>query len=229
PPLLQDAVVICFDTEGWTADSHKICEVGLNHFSVREMHGIQDRGPHGRNFMQRLTFCHIRVEENAHLINIGTCPGHPEDNRFGQTRFVDLANTRKYLNETFGQLLDPSKPELGFRPVILLGHALGSDLAKLSTTMDWSPCDFHNVVKVLDTQQLARDVKIWSHHNNQIGLQKLTIFCHVPYRHPHNANNDAAITTFDAFQMAIFENDVLRDEDRVEEGMTPEDVVDEIE
>jgi hypothetical protein len=229
PPLAKEIVVICFDTEGWTADSNKICEVGMNTFAVSAMQEIEDIGPHGENLMRRLFFYHIRVRENAHLINIGNCPGNPEANRYGQTRFCDLKDMRDVLDAFFGQETDMTNPGLGYRPLIILGHALGSDLIKLRTTMGWDPYVFGNIVKEVDTQQLARDCGLWCTKNDQIGLHKLTIICHVAYRDGHTANNDAAMTTFDAFQLAIYGIDVIREDDRVEAGKTLQDVIDEVE
>jgi hypothetical protein len=203
PPLAKRIIVICFDTEGWTADSAKITEVGFNTFDVRDMFKLGGkRGPHGLNLLKNVYFYHIRVQPNAHLLNIKYCPGDPTANRFGQTRFLTRGETQGCLNDAFGWLLDSTKPELGYCPVILLGHALGGDLDKLQNTLGWSPQSLGNIVKVVDTQQLVRDVGWWD-KRDQIGLPAIVARCNFTYRNAHTASNDAAMTTISAITMVL--------------------------
>ncbi|KAF2679742.1 hypothetical protein K458DRAFT_460583 [Lentithecium fluviatile CBS 122367] len=201
PALAKRIIVICFDTEGWTADSAKITEVGFNTFDIRDTRKVKP-GPHGEKFLKHVYFYHIRVQPNAHLLNIKYCPGDPTANRFGQTRFLTRGETQGCLNDAFGWPLEPGKPELGYCPVILLGHALGGDLDKLQNTLGWSPQLLGNIVKIIDTQQLVRDVGWWD-RRDQIGLPAIVSRCDFTYRNAHTASNDAAMTTIAAIKMVL--------------------------
>jgi len=224
PPLAERIVIICFDTEGWTADSAKITEVGFNTFDTRDTRRVKP-GPHGENFMKQIFFYHIRVQPNAHLLNIKYCPGDPTANRFGQTRFLTKSETQGCLNDAFGWPLEPGKPELGLCPVIMLGHALGGDLDKLQNTLGWNPHSLGNIVKVLDTQQIIRDVGWWD-KRDQIGLPAIVARCSFTYRNAHTASNDAAMTTIAAIQMALPNAKAWKEGD----NMKPiQDVIDEVE
>ncbi|KAF2242329.1 hypothetical protein BU26DRAFT_524476 [Trematosphaeria pertusa] len=205
PALANSAIVVCFDTEGWTADPSKITEVGLSVFDSRDLRPL-DPGPHGENYLKQIWFYHIRIQPNAHLLNIRFCVGHPETNRFGQTRFLTPEEAQGCLKECFGWHVDPKKPELGYCPVVVVGHALGNDLRKLYMTLGFDPYALGNIVKVIDTQQLARQCGKWSHAFDQIGLERLVGRCGFAYRDAHTASNDAAMTIISAIQMVLPKN-----------------------
>jgi hypothetical protein len=224
PPIAERIVVICFDTEGWTADSAKITEVGFNTFDTRDMRKMRP-GPHGENFMKQIYFYHIRVQPNAHLLNIKYCPGDPTANRFGQTRFLTNSETQGCLDDAFGWLLETGKPELGLCPVIMLGHALGGDLDKLQNTLGWNPQSLGNIVKVLDTQQIIRDVGWWE-KRDQIGLPAIVARCSFTYRNAHTASNDAAMTTIAAIQMVLPNSKAWKEADQTKPLQA---VIDEVE
>lgn len=67
-PMAYIATVICFDTEGWNADSSKLTEVGFNRFYAAATRSV-DAGPWGENFLSAASFYHARIAENSHLQN----------------------------------------------------------------------------------------------------------------------------------------------------------------
>lgn len=225
PPLTDRIMVVCFDTEGWTADSAKITEIGFNTFDTRDTRAVKP-GPHGENFLKHVYFYHIRVQPNAHLLNIKYCPGDPTANRFGQTRFLTTSETQECLNHAFGWPLEHGKPERGICPLILLGHALGGDLDKLQNTIGWNPQNLGNIVKILDTQQIIRDVGWWN-KRDQIGLPAIVARCDFTYRNAHTASNDAAMTTISAIKMALPGAKAWVSSD--EKGKPIQQVIDEVE
>jgi hypothetical protein len=123
-------------------------------------------------------------------------------NRFGQTRFVTKEQASLMMADIFCWPIEESKPELGFCPVVLVGHALDNDLRKLRNTLGFSATSLDTVVKVIDTQDLARTASNWN-GNNPIGLAKLVPRCGFDYRDPHTASNDAAMTLICAIQMVL--------------------------
>ena len=203
PPLAQNTIVICFDTEGWTADSTKVTEVGFNTFDSRDMRRLPNGpGPFGENALMNTYFYHVRVQPNAHLLNIKYCPGNPEANRFGTTRFLTLTETQVCLDDAFSWPVDRKNEAAGLCPVVVLGHALGGDMDKLKAVLDWDPFAKGTVVKIVDTQQLARENGEWT-RREQIGLQNLVFKMDFTYRDAHTACNDAAMTTIAAVQLVL--------------------------
>jgi hypothetical protein len=202
PYMIDRIIVVCFDTEGWTADSSKLTEVGFNTFDTRDTRAVSAPGTYGKNLMDQVFFYHIRVQENSHLLNIKYCPGDPMSNRFGQTRFLTIDETKTCLDKTFGWPLEVSTPKDGFCPVILMGHALGGDLDKLQNTINWNPQSLGNVVKIIDTQKIIREIGWWN-EKDQAGLPAIVHRCSFTYRNAHTASNDAAMTTIAAIQMVL--------------------------
>jgi len=66
PALAYLTTVICFDTEGWNADSSKLTEVGFNRFSAASARSVEP-GSWGENFLRQASFYHARIAENSHL------------------------------------------------------------------------------------------------------------------------------------------------------------------
>jgi hypothetical protein len=115
------------------------------------------------------------------------------------------------LEETFQWPVDKQNPELGFCPVVVLGHALHGDMAMLKSTLGFDAIALGTVVKIIDTQNLAKECEYApSGNGNQIGLGNLVAKCSFEYRDPHTASNDAAMTLISAVQMLLSSNTVTR-------------------
>jgi len=202
PKLADNMIVVCFDTESWVRDHDKLTEIGIATFDSRDMRTFDSPGMHGEDLLKQVYFYHARIEENAHLINIKYCPGNPDSNRFGQTRFVNSSDATKMLDSIFKWPINAEQPELGFCPVIVMGHALRGDLAMLSRTLGVHAAVFDTVVSTIDTQQLCRETGSWS-GRNQAGLHKLVLATGFDYRDAHTACNDAAMTLICAIHMVL--------------------------
>jgi hypothetical protein len=123
-------------------------------------------------------------------------------NRFGQTRFVPRTEACEMLDSIFNWPIDENRPELGYCPVVLMGHALSGDLSMLSSTLGVHAAAFDTVVKIIDTQSLCIETDYW-HSRNKAGLHALVPMCNFEYRNAHTASNDAAMTLICAIQMVL--------------------------
>jgi hypothetical protein len=83
-PLADKILVVCLDTESWTGDNHKMTEIGIATFDMRDMRAQIDTsgqyapGTHGEYLLKQVYFYHARIAENAHLVNIKFYVGDPE-------------------------------------------------------------------------------------------------------------------------------------------------------
>jgi hypothetical protein len=226
---LADAMIlVCFDTESWTRDHSKLTEIGIATFDSRDMGALEAPGMHGENLLKQVYFYHARIEENAHLLNIQYCPGDPNTNRFGQTRFVPQANAPAMLEGFFKWPIDPTKPELGYCPVIAMGHALKNDFAMLSSTLEVDAAVFDTVVKTIDTQHLCHETGWWN-SRQQAGLRTLVEMAGFEYRDGHTASNDAAMTLICAVQMVLPAHSKGQDFETDSAQRSLQDVVDAVE
>jgi hypothetical protein len=106
------------------------------------------------------------------------------------------------LDSIFRWPIDPSKPELGSCPVVVLGHSLKNDFLMLSRTLGVNPALFDTVVKTIDTQHLCRETGLVSSRNPS-SLSTLVSQSGFAYRDAHTACNDAAMTLICAVQMVL--------------------------
>ena len=120
-----------------------------------------------------------------------------------------------------------NKPELGYCPVVLMGHALNNDLNMLTRSLGVKASVFDTVVKTVDTQHLCVDTGHWS-SRNQVSLSKLVGICNLQYRDAHTASNDAAMTLICAVQLVLPPELKERNKPEVT-GRSLQDVIDDIE
>ncbi|KAH5308565.1 hypothetical protein HBI55_060650 [Parastagonospora nodorum] len=230
PKLADNMIVVCFGTESWVRDHDKLTEIGIATFDLRDMRIFKSPGMHGDSLLKQVYFYHARIEENAHVINIKYCPGDLDSNCFGQTRFANFSDATKMVESIFKLSFDAEYPELGFCPVIVMGHALSGDLAMLSRTLGVHAAVFDTVVSIIDTQQLCRETCSWTYHN-LANLQKLVSEANFHYRDTHTACNDAAMTLICAVHMVLPSELKTNASGNSTDGgpRTRQDVVDEIE
>ncbi|KAJ4336832.1 hypothetical protein N0V95_008498 [Ascochyta clinopodiicola] len=131
--------------------------------------------------------------------------GDPETNRFGTTRFLTFPEAKDMLTECFSWAISNENPELGTCPIVVLGHALHNDLPKLLPLVGFDYLKSGNVVKQIDTQDLARSTGYWSGHSGQpVGLKNLVKnIVRFEYRDEHTACNDIGMTVVAAVQMVL--------------------------
>jgi hypothetical protein len=177
PPLMDHIIVNAIDCESHEYDHDKLTEIGLAAFESNELRklrvgGKQNIGPYAENLLKQIYFYHYHLKPNVHLLNKRFCPGDPTKNRFGQTRFLSVQDAQSALKDAFQWPMDPEKPELGYCPVIFLGHSLSNDTQMLADSLNFSASVFGTVVRFIDTQNLAKSTGVYT-GRNQVGLRTL--------------------------------------------------------
>ncbi|KAF2638700.1 hypothetical protein P280DRAFT_375991, partial [Massarina eburnea CBS 473.64] len=206
PALARSAKLVCFDCEEWTGGSKPLTEIGVCEFSCADTAPLlKAPGPHAEAIFKQIRFRHYRMKKYAHLVNQKWVFGNPDTNIFGQTTFITEKEAKNAMEDHFHELIDPSKPELGFRPVLVLGHAIKGDLKMLQSAIDFDLGGCDTTVAFIDTQRIAMGLGLEGKggRRNLIGLENLCMLMDVPYKHGHTALNDAAFTMFSGIKMAI--------------------------
>jgi hypothetical protein len=220
PELAKETIVITMDCEKFEHEPRCLTEFGLNTFARKDMAARLNSpsiGPHGETLMKEIYFYHMRLLDKAHYVNRTFCPGDPEKNIFGVTRFVTDQEAKDFLTSMIAW---PITSGAGTCPVVFLGHAVSNEIEMLRD-LQVNPAAISNVVSIIDTQQIAREQGIRG-RSHQIGLSQLMTHFDVAFRHGHTASNDAAYTTIAAVQM------VMRDRFK-ESKRSLQDVVDDLE
>ena len=197
-PKLADSIVVnCIDTENYERDQSRLLEVGINAFESGSLRQHSSNpGPNGEKMLKEIYYYHFRIKENANYINKKFCPGNPDANRFGNTRFTTIDEAKNMLATSFSWEITAGEPQGGICPSVLIGHDIAMDTNGLARTIGFDPISSGTVVAMLDTQQMAREVGIYNPagRNNKIGLKTLAAHFDIPYRDAHIAGNDAAYT-----------------------------------
>jgi hypothetical protein len=221
PAIANNIRLVMIDTEHH-AHSHTLTEVGFVEGITENLREkTKNPGPHGENVLQSLTYSHFRIKEHAHLRNRyeygganGKSRGDPSkyvlrsDRRqsswlttsrfgFGETRYVTASKMREILNTKFYQLIDSSNPQLGYCPVIALGHAVKNDQTVLKKDFgyDWPS----TIVRTIDSQQITREITAI----NQISLHNLMECLDVEMQNSHCSGDDIAYTGSAAIIVAL--------------------------
>jgi hypothetical protein len=210
-PLIEHCVVVCVDTEAWTANTDCMTEIGLvvaEYKAGKTLNG--GVGEYAENVLKKMKYYHLRICENAHLRTSANWMRGPEGNRFGQSRFVTFVEARSLLDQVLNQPILSDNPDVAGlkRPIILIGHALAHDkdnVRKVGLNYDFK--QHGSVVKEIDTQKVVKETSVWVDSkcaNNDIGLDTLCEnvlgFVHSD---PHTALNDAARTVICAVNLAL--------------------------
>jgi len=163
---------------------------------------LKNPGIHGEKILRNIYYYHIRVLENAHLINFRFVRGNPERNHFGSTRFATKEDAKEFLVETLTWPIDDDNEDGPKCPVIFLGHSVKNDLQMLQQDLGIDPRFDSNVVAIIDTQKIANEQGIRG-KGQQIGLPPLIQHFGVEFRDGHTASNDAAYIIISAVQMVL--------------------------
>jgi len=207
PPLAAHTIVVTMDCEMHEIEPRVLTEFGLNTFSRKEMAPVlRSPGIHGEMILRNIYYYHIRVRENAHLINWRFVRGNPERNHFGSTRFATKEDAKEFLIETLAWPVDEDNEDGAKCPVIFLGHSVKNDLRMLQEELGIDPKFDSNVVAIIDTQKIANEQGIrrkGQQKGQQIALKSLIQHFGVEFRDGHTAGNDAAYTIISAVQMVL--------------------------
>ncbi|KAH7070098.1 hypothetical protein FB567DRAFT_456276 [Paraphoma chrysanthemicola] len=205
PDLAKHIIVVVMDCEKFEFEPRCLTEYDLNNFARKEMKAaLANAGPHGENLFEEIYHYHIRLLENAHYVNRKWCPGNPENNRFGVTRFATMQQAKEFLTNCISWPTDETKPDCPKCPVIFLGHTVEHEIKMLRRQLGLDASATNNVVAVIDTQIITTQKGIYG-RGNKIGLASLMDKYGVACRDMHTAGNDAAYTTIGALQMVMKE------------------------
>jgi len=222
PELAKSTIVIIMDCEKFEYEPRCLTEYGLHTFTREEMAAVlTNPGAYGENMLHAIYYYHIRLLETAHYVNRKWCPGNPENNRFGVTRFATNQQAKDFLTHSIAWPVDATKSDGDKCPVVLLGHAVDNELEMLRQ-LGVDPSVISNVVAIIDTQKIAKEKGIYG-RGNEISLATLMSRYDVSFRDSHTAGNDAAYTMIAALQM------VMGKELPAPAGRSLQDVIDDLE
>ncbi|KAI4944939.1 hypothetical protein J4E91_008283 [Alternaria rosae] len=140
PPLAAHTTVVTMDCEKHEKSPRVLTEYELHTFSREEMVPVlENPGIHGENVLRNVYYYHIRIRENAYHINLRFCPGNPERNHFGSTRFAMKEDANKFLTDELSWLIDEHDQDGPRCPVLFLDHSVENDLQMLQQELGINP------------------------------------------------------------------------------------------
>ncbi|ORY03760.1 hypothetical protein BCR34DRAFT_544959 [Clohesyomyces aquaticus] len=191
PSLLNHAILVGIDTEWWEKDPKPTTEIGIVELDASYLQR-QAPGVHAENILTKMRVSHARVIPYAHLVNRFKGHGDPEQFDFGQTVFATPTELQMMLIQKFSGRLGQYGNSL--RPVIFVGHAVKNDFEKLQESFGINLPNIGSIIKVIDTQSLAKEARIHGTRGPNISLKELVEFFNIKPVNLHSAGNDVAYT-----------------------------------
>jgi hypothetical protein len=196
PPTLNQAAVVCLDMEWWYKEPRPITELGIAELMVKG----EAPDVHAENILTGIQVAHARVTPHAHLRNNFKNAGDPEKFDFGTSKFVSEDEAEQVLINTFVR----TRPSDGsLQPIILVGHAVENEFQEIQRAFQVDLRSYGTVVKVIDTQVMAKEANILGPKGPNIGLRDLLAYYNIHIKNLHTAGNDAAGTLFAAVLTAL--------------------------
>lgn len=178
-PIPKDVILTALDTEG---PSTTISELGIATLSTTPL-ATTPPGLKANTWCKQILARHFNVGPKA--------TGHRNRFSFGRTEHIPSSAIHPYLSS----LLQPPQPH------ILIGHSLDKDLAKLSSLAGCDISLLPNVIGVIDTLDLVRDMplpqklsELWKHLGGGVRDSAINF---------HNAGNDAVCNLQVLLMLAI--------------------------
>jgi hypothetical protein len=199
PILAKSAIGIVVDLEEFS-HNHKVTEFGAVVIDRQQMPPFTNHiTPHAEAHIQLMRYHHLRIKENAHFLNRSFTKADPTSYGFGESRFVSQVVLMDIIHNMFHQLIDVRQPELGYRPVVLIGHALSNDIKLMERGLEWSrPI---TLVRNVDTQVMAQQAGIST--DRQPNLKSMVLALGMQLNNGHTGGNDAALESIAATLMAL--------------------------
>ncbi|KAJ4299008.1 hypothetical protein N0V90_004252 [Kalmusia sp. IMI 367209] len=196
--VLQNAVVIVTDLEFYESCHKYTTEIGITSVLVSSLRQAISGSPiHPLSSME---IHHMRIKENAHLVNGRRVAGHPEDFRFGATGFVTMEEAQQALFQLFQQY-DEKK---ALRPVVIMGHDVDNDIEGLKERVGVDLSALGVISMTLDTQRMAKELGLANHKpHGKLSLKDTLALYSITEPYLHNAGNDAFHTMDVACLLAI--------------------------
>ncbi|KAF2635603.1 hypothetical protein P280DRAFT_493592 [Massarina eburnea CBS 473.64] len=187
PEYLATSAIICLNLEWWQKEPHPTTEIGIAEFFP------STTGPsmHAANHLSNIRIAHARIMPHAHLENQFSGAGKAEDLfYFGTTKYITLSSARDILTNTLLRTNTAGQKQ----PIILLLHGAEAKLAHLKNKLGVDVAGLGTVVKILDTQTLAKQANIPAQKGAMISLADLSRHFNIAPVNHHNAGNAAAYT-----------------------------------
>lgn len=202
PKTINEILLIGLDTEWWEKDPKPTTEFGVGEFRTESLIGLVP-GVHAENILTDIRVAHARIIPHAHLMNKYPGAGNPEAFHFGSTVFVNPEEARVALTNILARPSSES-PNM-IRPVIFIGHAISSDFEQMVKTFGIDLLELGSIVKVIDTQDLAKQANIKGSKGPNISLKDLLAHFNItgPNLNLHTAGNDIAYTMMLAILIAL--------------------------
>jgi len=202
--LLRSAIIIGLDAEWYEHDASYITELGV---SILDPDCVPTSTSASSStawdILATLENHHIRINENAHLINRDLCENHPDSFQFGSTTFAGIAEARDMLQEVFTR----RDSDGGLRPVIFLGYAMENDSQIIKDRFGIDIEALGSVVTTLDTQMLAVEHNLTT-SGRKIRLAHLLGQFNISEPYLYNAGNDIVATLVAALLMVCTPSEV---------------------
>lgn len=197
PSAINHAAIVCLDIEWWQKDPKPTTEIGIAEVLAKG----QPPSAHAENILAGIQVAHARIMPHAHLLNSFPGAGDPEVFHFGTTKFVALEESKQVIINTF------VRPRVGgdglLQPIILIGHAVENEFDHIQRALGVDLRSYGSVVKVIDTQAMAKKAGILGPNGPSIGLRDLLLYFNVEIGNLHTAGNDAAGTLIAAVLLAL--------------------------
>lgn len=187
-PELHEAAIVCLNASWWQNTPYPTTEFGIAELMVKGLSPTI----HCENILNGMRVVHARIIPNAHLLNQYTDAGDPEAFNFGTTKFVSLEEAKKILINTFVRPRTVGNDSGQHQPIILVGHAVETLLEHLRASFGIDLLNLGTIVKVIDTQNLAKDALIHSPKGPNISFSGLLEHFKLRIAQHHNAGNEAA-------------------------------------
>jgi hypothetical protein len=192
---LRNAIIIGLDAEWYEHDASYITELGV---SILDPNFINIQAADSPWIIAKgLVNHHVRIKENAHMVNSELCTGFPDKFQFGETSYVSVQEAKDMLLSAFVKTDHRGR----LRPVIFIGHAISNDYEVIKERFGLDIASLGVVVATLDTQVLASGKQL-APAGRAIRLKDLLGHFEIQEPYLHNAGNDIVSTMVAALVIA---------------------------
>ncbi|KAH7074149.1 hypothetical protein FB567DRAFT_453389 [Paraphoma chrysanthemicola] len=195
--LLREAVLVTLYRKWSARPLYGLVEIGIATYDrLRVNCGAPcPPGPHAEDLLRQIWSIHLRIRSHAHL---PVADASSDAFHFGTSVFVSHEEAQDLLHQVFHQLIDETRPDQGYRPIICLTFGNNDGLAKVRhADFNFMPMNINTTIAVLDAQNIAIQARITSKVDAPIEYI-LPIFMIKPL-HVGNAGNAATYITIIAF------------------------------
>ncbi|KNG87707.1 hypothetical protein ANOM_003919 [Aspergillus nomiae NRRL 13137] len=191
-PFWMEPVFISIDVESNEHYHKQITEVGISTLDTLDLVGMSP-AEDGAHWRDKIKSRHLRVQEYAHHVNqhfVAGCPGNFD---FGTSEWVSANHLGATVQDAF-QVSSSSSPTRAPRHLILVGHAINSDiqyLRQIGVRMERKPEGTAGFIGTVDTAEFFRIIR------GEPTTRKLADILqefNMTGWHLHNAGNDARYT-----------------------------------